>query len=83
MRSSSRTPLATLGKAIRYFRLEGNLTQRQLADRSGRHLTYISRLEKGHANPTYETMQDIARSLGVTSGQIQILAEAFASRAKR
>ena len=46
------------------------------------HLTYISRLEKGHANPTHETMQSIAHGLGVTYGQIQILAEAFARRPK-
>ena len=63
--------------------MDAKLTQRQVADKSGRHLTYISRLEKGHANPTHETMQDIARSLGVSSGQIQILAEAFASKGKR
>jgi transcriptional regulator with XRE-family HTH domain len=82
LRSPLRTPLFALGKAIRFFRLDANLTQRQVAERSGKHLTYISRLEKGHANPTHETMQDIARSLGVTSGQIQILAEAFAGKAK-
>lgn len=83
MRSPLRTPLSALGKAINYFRLDANLTQRQVADRSGRHLTYISRLEKGRINPSYETLQDVAKGLGVTFAQIESLAGVYAQREKR
>jgi transcriptional regulator with XRE-family HTH domain len=83
LRSPLRPSLAALGRAINFFRLDGNLTQRQVADRSGKHLTYISRLEKGRANPTYETLQDVAKGLGVTFAQIESLAGVYAQREKR
>jgi transcriptional regulator with XRE-family HTH domain len=40
------------------------LTQRQLAERSGVQQSEISRIEGGNANPTFQTVQALARSLG-------------------
>jgi transcriptional regulator with XRE-family HTH domain len=40
------------------------LTQRELAKRSGVQQSEISRIEQGDANPTFQTMHVLARSLG-------------------
>jgi len=40
------------------------LTQRQLAEKSGVQQSEISRIEGGNANPTLQTVQALARSLG-------------------
>lgn len=50
---------------IRKTRLEQQLTQEQLAERSGIHVTDISHLERGSRNPGYLTMMRISSGLGV------------------
>ncbi|HEU5106375.1 MAG TPA: helix-turn-helix transcriptional regulator [Solirubrobacterales bacterium] len=57
--------LASLGAAVRGFRHEKRLTQVQLAERNGLHSTYISQIECGTRNPSFEALTKICRALGV------------------
>ncbi|MFA5467260.1 MAG: cupin domain-containing protein [Candidatus Izemoplasmatales bacterium] len=52
------------GNKIRELRLENGLTQEELADRSELTKGFISQLERGHANPSIATLQDILEALG-------------------
>lgn len=55
-----------IGNLIRRLRRKKNLTQRQLAAKSGLSSNYICRLECGEfPNPTRETFESIASALGV------------------
>ncbi len=54
-----------LGKKIRYIRRLKNLTQAQLAEKTGLSINYISQIETGIALPTLETLWKIAFSLQV------------------
>lgn len=45
-------------------RMEQDLTQKELADRSGVPQSNISRIEKGQAIPSLMTLDKIARALG-------------------
>ena len=45
-------------------RLENNLTQKELAERSGVRQSNISRIESGACIPTLATLNDIARGIG-------------------
>jgi transcriptional regulator with XRE-family HTH domain len=76
--SASKTPRRCLGKAIRFLRETKRLSQRELAGTSGIDATEISRLEKGKSNPTHETLQRLAKGLGVPCSQIFTLEEIFA-----
>ena len=77
--SALKTPRAPLGRAVRFLRKTKNLSQRELAASSGIDATEISRLEKGKSNPTHETLQRLAKGLGVPCSQIFTLEEVFAS----
>lgn len=55
-----------IGSRVLQERLAAGLTQRQLADASGIAQADISRIERGQSNPTTETLQALARPLGVT-----------------
>ena len=53
-----------LAREVAAARKQRGLSQRQLADRCGVHQSEISDIERGEANPTYRTLQSIARGLG-------------------
>lgn len=53
------------GKRIRELRLKKGWSQEYLADRAGRHWTYIGGIERGERNVTLAVMADLARALGV------------------
>jgi ribosome-binding protein aMBF1 (putative translation factor) len=55
-----------IGTKILQRRLSVGLTQQQLAAASGIAQADISRIEHGQANPTTETLEALARPLGVT-----------------
>jgi len=61
------------------------LTQEEVASRSESdpHATWISRLEKGKVNPTYQTVENIAEGIGVSPSRILSLAEAYAEISER
>jgi ribosome-binding protein aMBF1 (putative translation factor) len=54
-----------LGSRILQHRLASGLTQQQLASASGIAQADISRIERGLANPTAETLEALAAPLGV------------------
>jgi ribosome-binding protein aMBF1 (putative translation factor) len=53
-----------LAREISARRKVVGLTQRSLAERSGLQQSEISRIEQGNANPTFQTMHQLARALG-------------------
>lgn len=53
------------GKRVRQLRVRKGWTQEQLADRTGRHWTYIGGIERGERNVTLRVVSDIARALDV------------------
>ena len=79
MSSASKTRHFFLGKSVRFLRETKDLSQRELAESSGIDATEISRLEKGKSNPTHETLQRLAKGLGVPCSQIFTLEEIFTS----
>ncbi|MBI5127194.1 helix-turn-helix transcriptional regulator [Candidatus Roizmanbacteria bacterium] len=54
-----------LGQCIFKIREKKQLSQEQVAFRCDVDRTYISRIEKGHANPTVKILQKIATALKV------------------
>ncbi len=55
----------SVGRKIQQFRLESKKTQREVADRAGLAISYLSRLENGHVNPSVGTLAKISEALGV------------------
>ena len=51
-------------KAIIAARMEQNLTQKELAERTGIRQSNISRIENGNCSPTIATLQQIADGVG-------------------
>lgn len=58
------------GKRLRDLRKEARLTQQELADESGLHITFIARLETGNRNPTLKSCAALARALGVSLSEL-------------
>jgi transcriptional regulator with XRE-family HTH domain len=75
-RSKPRSPEhAALGEAIRTLRLEGGMSQEQLAEGAGTDLTQIGGIERGVRNPSYTTLVRLAEALQTTVGEIATLAD--------
>ncbi|MHB8483693.1 MAG: helix-turn-helix domain-containing protein [Nitrospiria bacterium] len=55
-----------LGKRIKQIRKIGGLTQGNLAEKISLSVEYISRLERGVAQPSFKTLQALAEALNVT-----------------
>jgi len=55
----------TFGQRIRQLRLKKGWSQEFLADRAGRHWTYIGGIERGERNVTLAVIADLARALEV------------------
>ncbi len=55
--------LEAVGKAIRGFRSELDLSQEKLGDLAGLHRTYVSDVERGRRNPTAWTLLALASTL--------------------
>ena len=62
------------GKAIRKHRIGLQLSQEDLADRSGLHRTYISDVERGARNLSLESIEKLARALEISVSTLFILA---------
>lgn len=56
---------ASLGAAIRYYRLEAGLTQAELAERLGLNRTYLSALEQGRETEQVKRILRLLKQLGV------------------
>jgi len=54
------------GKCVRQLRTDAGLSQVEFGERCGFYQTYLSRIERGQANPTLNAMEVIANALGLT-----------------
>ena len=81
MRHSDR-PQPALGKAIRQLRERRGLTQEALGKEAGITGRSLSLIERGHANPKWATVNDVADALDVSMGQLAKLADKFAADEK-
>jgi transcriptional regulator with XRE-family HTH domain len=59
-----------LGPNLRAARLKMELSQEQVADRSGVHATEVSRIEAGKRDPRVSTVERLARAVEVKPGQL-------------
>jgi transcriptional regulator with XRE-family HTH domain len=59
-----------LGRAVRDARMAQGLTQKQVAERTGVHVTYISDIERGARNPSWKTIVSLAAGMGVSTADI-------------
>ncbi|MGO7000375.1 helix-turn-helix domain-containing protein [Rhizobium leguminosarum] len=62
--------LQAAGREIRQRRLALGLSQEQLAERAGLHRNYVGFIERGERNASLKTLFAIARSLGVSLGEL-------------
>jgi transcriptional regulator with XRE-family HTH domain len=54
------------GEFVRDKRLELGLSQVEFGEKCGFYQTYLSRIERGQANPTLNAMEVIANGLGIS-----------------
>lgn len=54
------------GRRVRQPRVEARLTQVEFGERCSFYQPYLSRLERGQANPTLNAMEVIANALGLS-----------------
>ena len=64
------TPRIALGLRIKELRAAREMTQEQLADHAGFFRTYMSRLETGAANPTFDALLALATALRVAPADL-------------
>jgi XRE family transcriptional regulator, regulator of sulfur utilization len=70
-------PQPALGKAIRQLRNEREISLRSLAPEADLTFNTLSLIERGQANPTWETVKGIAAALDVTVADIAKLSLRF------
>lgn len=61
-----RTLSQKLGKVVRELRVAAGLSQVEFGERCGFYQTYLSRVERGLANPSLNALEVIAKALGIT-----------------
>lgn len=67
----SEATLKTIGERLKKARLEKGMTQLQLAEKAGMGVNRYAVIERGEAkNITINTLEDIARALGVKGSDI-------------
>jgi XRE family transcriptional regulator, regulator of sulfur utilization len=68
-------PQPALGTAIRQLREKHGATQEDLAHEADITTGTLSLIERGHANPTWGTVKNIASALSITMTELSALAE--------
>ena len=56
---------AEVGDLIRHHRRARGWTQEQLAEKAGRTIEWINRLERGKAEPSFETLQSLSQAFRI------------------
>ena len=74
MRRSDR-PQFALGKAVRQLREARGMTQEALAQDAGVTTATLSLIERGQANPTWDTLKGITTGLESSMGELGTLAD--------
>jgi transcriptional regulator with XRE-family HTH domain len=76
MRRSER-PQPALGEAVRQLRKKRGATQEAVARAAYITTATLSLIERGQANPTWDTLKKIAAALGSSMGELGKLAESL------
>lgn len=71
---------ARLGRAVRAIRTKRGLTQEALAARADLHPTYISDVERGARNPSWDVVARLAEGMGVPVAEIAAEYDRLTSR---
>jgi len=58
------------GDQVRKLRVEHDMTQQELAEASSLSLDYISLIERGKRSPSLESIEGIARAIGVSISEL-------------
>lgn len=66
----NRELINNFGKRIRQLREDQNLTQEELAERTGFHRTYIGMVERGERNISLSNIGVFAEYFGLTVGEL-------------
>ena len=74
MRRSER-PQPALGEAVRQLREKRGATQEAVAREAGITTATLSLIERGQANPTWDTLKKIAAALDSSMGELGKLAD--------
>jgi XRE family aerobic/anaerobic benzoate catabolism transcriptional regulator len=75
MKREHQVLLSSVGAAARRRREERGLTRRELADRSGVSERFLADLEGGQGNISVARLQDVARALGSSAGELLFAAQ--------
>jgi XRE family transcriptional regulator, fatty acid utilization regulator len=59
-----------LGRNLRRARLDREMTQEEVAERSGVHATEVSRIEGGKRDPQVSTVQRLAEAVGLSASDL-------------
>lgn len=59
-----------LGRNVQRLRREKGWSQEELAEQTRLHRTYVSGIERGIRNPTATVLEQLARGLGCTIGEL-------------
>jgi transcriptional regulator with XRE-family HTH domain len=70
-------PQPALGKAIRQLRGEREISLRSFAPKAGLSVNTLSLIERGGANPTWETVKGIAAAFDVSIADLAKLSLKF------
>lgn len=70
-------PQPALGQAIRTLRNKRGASLQDFAPEAGVTFGTLSLIERGEANPTWETVKGIATALGVSVSELAKLAEGY------
>ena len=62
--------MGNLGPNLRAARLKLELSQEQVAERSGVHATEVSRIEAGKRDPRVTTVERLAKAVKLRPGQL-------------
>ena len=66
--------MTNFGRKLKELRLRGNLSLRDLGERSGVSYSFIGSLESGRFNPSRETVVSLAKALGADENEFLLLA---------
>ncbi len=62
--------LSRFGKNFKKLRKERNLTQKELASKSGLHINYIGMIERGERNPSLKNLEIIANTFDISLSEL-------------
>ena len=83
MKRATDREMAAFGKALRKERQEAQLSQEELAARSGLHRTYVGSVERGERNISLKNIHLLAKTLNTTASDLMVVAEKMADYGKK